>query len=152
MAYNPGKYKVRFYVDNDRKATKYYVVGWDFVEHLMCKSADSGDPWMYHDPTNVFSPDDTRAVAWHEFEDVGQEIYVKTNYYAPDGSLYLAGSEHLCEFNLPEDQWYDWYRYYQPMTIKGAARNLCVVTGRLNFTLRIQVVGLGNRNIQMFSE
>lgn len=121
MAYNPGEYKVRFYVDNDRKATKYYVVGWNFVKHKMCKSADSGDPWMYHDPTNVFSPEDTRAVAWHEFEDVGQEIYVKTSYYAPDGSLYLAGSEHLCEFNLPQDHWYDWYRYYQPMTIKGAA-------------------------------
>lgn len=121
MAYTPGKYKVRFYVDNDRKATHSYVVGWNFTEHLMCKSADTGDPWMYHDPTNVFSTEDAKAVAWHEFEDVGQEIYVKTNYYGPDGSLYLVGNEHLCEFNLPADHWYDWYRYYQTMTIKGAA-------------------------------
>ena len=120
MASHPGKYKVKFYVNDDRKATHYYVVGWNFVEHRMCKDVDDGDTWMYSDSTNIFSTDDTKAVAWHEFEDVGQEIWVKTNFYAPDGSLYLEGDEHLCEFDLPEDSWYDWYRYYQTMTIKGS--------------------------------
>lgn len=121
MARNPGEYKVKYYVDNDRKATHSYVVGWNFVEHRMSKDVNTSDPFMYLNPTNVFSPEDSKAVAWHEFEDVGQEIYVKTNFYAPDGSLYLAGDEHLCEFNLPKDNWYDWYRYYQTMPIKGTA-------------------------------
>ena len=116
MAYTPGRYKIKFYIDGDRKATHYYVVGWDFKEHKMCKDYD--DNWLPLGATNIFSTDDTRAVAWHEFEYRAQELVTKTEFYAPDGSLYRS-SENTMEDDLGPHEWYDWSRNAFWIQIKG---------------------------------
>lgn len=104
MAYNPGRYNIEFFVDGNRKATHDYVVGWEFAEHKMCKDVDESNDHIYVDPTNIFSPDDVRAVAWHEFLDRCQELHVKAEFYDPNGALYSA-PEYTFD-DLPQHTWW----------------------------------------------
>ncbi|BBO84830.1 hypothetical protein DSCO28_53960 [Desulfosarcina ovata subsp. sediminis] len=116
MAQNPGKYKIKLYIDDDLKATEYYVVGWDFTQHFMCKTFDSN--WETDDETNTFSTSDDRAVALHHFEYMAQEIQMKSEFYSPDGQLYST-VEHTAEDDLGENEWYDWYRNANWIYISG---------------------------------
>lgn len=121
MAYNPGKYRAELYVDGERKATRSFVVGWDFVEHRMCKSIIEeyeGGQWLYDMEANVFSTSDTRAIAWHEFENVAQELTVRTEFYGPDGSFYTSGDYTFADDVGPHES-RDWKRHSAWIPISG---------------------------------
>lgn len=123
MASTPGKYKVQFYVDGDRKATHSFVIAWDFVAHNMAKDIDSN--WLPVNKTNTFSPNDVRAISVNQFEKVAQGIDIKTEFYSPSGSLY---AEELYSFpdDLGAHEWYDWRRNATWIYIKGhAAEYMC---------------------------
>lgn len=123
MSRVPGKYRIDFFVNSDRKATHDFVVGWDFAQHKMSK--DYNQDWLPVTPTNIFSTDDTRAVACHEFRYRAQELNVKGEFYAPNGSKY---SEHSWTFedDLGPHEWYDWSRYVMWIWIDGHdAEHMC---------------------------
>ncbi len=123
MAYTPGKYKVRFYVNGDRKATHSFVVGWDFTQHFMCRDYDAS--WQPIGQTNVFSPTDQKAVALHHFEYRAQGLDVKTEFFGPGGTLYSSSEDSFTD-DLGPNEWYDWSRHASWIWISGTpAQYMC---------------------------
>ena len=94
------------------------MLAWDFTQHFMCKDYDVDVQPIGQ--TNVFSPDDARAVALNHFEYQAQEIDVRTEFYGPSGALYSTG-DYTLDFDLAQHHWYGWRRHARSMSINGFA-------------------------------
>ncbi|MBU0679697.1 MAG: Ig-like domain-containing protein [Verrucomicrobia bacterium] len=120
MAQNPGKYRIKFYVDDDRKATEYYVVAWDFVNHWTCNTNDDENPIPSGGKT-TFLTTDPQVMALHHFEKRCQGMDVKTEFYAPDGHKEVDG-----EYSFPDDrgphEWWNDSWHWQTMSLAGTSR------------------------------
>jgi hypothetical protein len=124
MSYNPGRYKIRFYIDGDKKATHYYVVAWDFTEHRMAKGVQSSDPYMPINETNIFYQTDTKAYTWANFDLVAQGTELKAIFYEPSGAIYAEQNSTVSPtFSLSDPggahEWYEWYRAWAWIGIQG---------------------------------
>ena len=124
MESHPGRYRVKFYVDDDRKATRYFVVGWDFTQHFLCKDHD--EDWEPIGETNTFSPDDPQVMALHHFEYQAQDINVKTEFIDPNGIIQYSSEYLLDADGLDSDEWYYTRNHFSKVYIAGTEREyLC---------------------------
>lgn len=118
MAYNPGKYQIRFAVNDDRKATHDYVVAWDFIAHFLSK--DYTEEYQPINTTNLFSPSDSRVVSLNHFEYRAQELNYKTEFVDPGGAIHSAPAGTY-EDNLGPNDWWGWSRDASSLYINGTS-------------------------------
>lgn len=137
MANVPGRYTINFFINGSRKATKSYVVGWEFSQHKMCKGIEGEDGGVFlpQNITSSFSPDDRRAVAWHEFLFQAQAISVKTEFYDPSGAVY-SSSEYTLSDELAPNHWYEWRRHASWINIAGTAAQYMCGSWRVHFYVK----------------
>lgn len=139
MAETPGKYKVKFYVDGDRKATEYYVVAWDFVNHYTCDNNNDENPIPSGGKT-TFLTTDPQVMALHHFEKRAQGMMVKTEFYAPDGHKEVEG-EYTFADDLGSDEWWDDSWHWQTMPIAGTPRVYMCGNWTVKFYVKNPVTG-----------
>ena len=119
---------------DDYKKIASHEINWryDFTEHVMARGVKSeSEEWMYDQATNVFYTDDTRAYTWMNLDNISEDIYVKWEWYEPNGDLYLTYPNDLPPYEelrvseLPESEFdpadlpYDWARAWGWMGILG---------------------------------
>ncbi|MEE9464853.1 MAG: T9SS type A sorting domain-containing protein [Candidatus Neomarinimicrobiota bacterium] len=87
-----GRHTVKVSVQEEGQSYDYiesleYIISYDFKEHRMYKVVDdNGNP---SNPTNTFYQDDEKAVTWARYTDVVESIELMTEFYEPNGSLYV---------------------------------------------------------------
>lgn len=89
----------------ERVATVDFTIRYDLQEHIMCKNITT-DQQPEH-LTNIFSPDDEKAVTFARFEDVSDPLEIKWTFYSPEG-LYTEFTDVTDD---PQDQGYDWWSW-----------------------------------------
>ena len=126
MAYNPGRYRVELYVDNEVKATHTFVVAWEFTEHRLAADVQTSDPYVPQDPRDVFYQDDARALTWANFDMVAQGSDLRCRFYDPTGALYTEVStatspDYRILGPAGPHEWKWWSRAWAWMDIAGAS-------------------------------
>ena len=109
-----GEWKVKIYIDGNYQRSLKFYVRYDLTQHRMCKNVDNGDPWMYHDPTNIFYQTDEKVVAWYQFEFVRQDLELKWKAYEPSGALYKP--EWTGHVDDPAGSGYDYWNSWRHAT------------------------------------
>ncbi|OEU83132.1 MAG: hypothetical protein BA873_03065 [Desulfobulbaceae bacterium C00003063] len=93
------------WTDWEHLATVEFTMRYTLSEHKMCKDIDTqSDP---KSPTNIFSPDDTKAITWAKFINVADPLELKWVYYSPKG--FYREFTHTTE-DPGEDKCHAWGR------------------------------------------
>ena len=102
------------WTDWEHLATVEFTMRYDLAEHKMCKDVDTqSDP---KSPTNIFSPDDTKAVTWAKFINVADPLELKWIYYSPKG--FYSENTHTTD-DPGENNWHDRTKAWCSINIKG---------------------------------
>ncbi len=121
---------------NSNGSTSAYTIN----GYLTCKSADTADPWNYHDAIDAFGSDDSQFWVWWEMTDITDAHTLYLRLYRPDGTLYGQTSTTTFGQNGLN---YDWWRGYSNWQISGY--DISDLEGR--WTVKLYVDGSYKRTI-----
>ena len=95
-------------------ATVDFTVRYDLIEHKMCKGLDGNDD--PDNPTNTFSPSDSKAMTWARYAYVSDPLEIKWVFNSPEGFY----DEFTYTSDDPgEDSWYPWVKAWGWIDIAG---------------------------------
>jgi len=125
FGYLPGRWTCRIYVNEgdgyEYQETVAFTVGYELVEHRMCKNVDLN--FKPVNKTNSFTPSDYAAYAWWQFNNLVEDLDLKWEWIDPAGSIYSTHIEEpMSEYHLDEEPFnppYSEYYSYCYMYING---------------------------------